>query len=107
MYERLMCPLLFADIPCFFLSSMQLLGLTSAHTSSEMHSPHIIQTLKTKTGFAPVISHHEVRPEHVGTPPRPLSNHVGHPAGSAHDPDTPPHHLRATGDFELISNRFA
>ncbi|XP_053394945.1 nuclear factor 1 X-type-like isoform X3 [Mercenaria mercenaria] len=76
-------------------------GLVAAHSSSELLSPHIIHTLKAKSsgdgkGFAPVISHHEVRSDHVGTPPRPLTNHVGQAVDSSHDRETPPHHLRAT-----------
>lgn len=90
---------------CFLFSSIHPLGLVTAHTSSEMHSPHLIQTLKTKPGegigFTPVISQHEVRADHVGSSPRPLSNHVGHRAETGPDRETPPHHLGATGDFDM------
>lgn len=75
------------------------------HTTSEVHSSHIIHTLTSKSterqGFTPVTPHRDVQTEHVPSPQRSLGNHIGHPLDAGHDRDSPPHHISTAGDFGI------
>lgn len=73
------------------------------HTTSAVHSSHIIHTLTSKPterqGFTPVTPHRDVHTEHVPSPKRSVGNHIGHALEAGHD--SPPHHITTAGDFGI------